>query len=93
MDIHHLKVFLSVFKNKSFSKASEQLNLTQPTVSSHIRAIEEELGCKLFDRIGRTIIPTKEAEHLYAPAAEIVENLKGIKTKIGLLTEDIKANL
>lgn len=93
MDIHHLKVFLSVFKNKSFSKASEQLNLSQPTISSHIRTIEGELDCKLFDRIGRTIIPTKEAEHLYVHAAEIAENLEEIKTKLGLLKKDIKGEL
>lgn len=84
---------MSVFKNKSFSKASEQLHLTQPTVSSHIRALEEELNCRLFDRIGRTIIPTKEAEHLYTHAAEIVENFKGIKTKVRQLAEDIKGEL
>ena len=65
MDIHHLRVFASVFHDKSFSKASKKLRLTQPTVSSHIRSLEEEYNCKLFDRLGRTIIPTKEAEVLY----------------------------
>lgn len=48
MDIHQLKVFAAVFKNRSFSKASEELHLTQPTISDHIRTLEEELDCKLF---------------------------------------------
>ncbi len=93
MDIHHLKVFLSVFKNRSFSRASEQLSLTQPTISSHIRAIEDELDCSLFDRVGRTIIPTKEAELLYSCASDIVERLEDIKITIGLLKEEIKGEL
>ncbi|MBI4689330.1 MAG: LysR family transcriptional regulator [Nitrospirae bacterium] len=93
MDIHHLKVFLSVFKNKSFSRASAEINLTQPTVSSHIKAMEDELDCRLFDRIGRTIISTKEAELLYSCASDIAERLEDIKTTIGLLKEEIKGEL
>ncbi|HBG92352.1 MAG: hypothetical protein A2X54_00080 [Nitrospirae bacterium GWF2_44_13] len=89
MDIHHLKVFTAVFKNRSFSKASEQLSLTQPTISSHIKAVEDELGCKLFDRVGRTIIPTKEAELLYSRASEIIENLEEIKSGICRIKDDI----
>ena len=53
MDIHELKVFVSVFKNKSFTKAAEEIHLSQPTISDHIKAMEEELDCKLFDRLGR----------------------------------------
>ena len=48
MDIHHLRVFASVFKNRSFSKASEELHLTQPTISNHIKALEDEFECKLL---------------------------------------------
>lgn len=79
MDIHQLKVFLAVYKNRSFSKASEELHLTQPTISDHIKSLEEELNCRLFDRLGRTIIPTREAELLYDHAIEIIERIE--KTK------------
>jgi len=48
MGIHQLKVFASVFKNKSFSRASEELHLTQPTISVHIKALEEEYNCFLY---------------------------------------------
>jgi DNA-binding transcriptional LysR family regulator len=93
IDIHHLRVFLSVFKNKSFSMASGQLYLTQPTISSHIKTIEEELDCKLFDRVGRAIIPTKEAELLYSYASEMVERFEDIKTAVGQIKEEIKGEL
>ncbi|HSW62854.1 MAG TPA: selenium metabolism-associated LysR family transcriptional regulator [Dissulfurispiraceae bacterium] len=79
MDIHHLRVFVAVFKNRSFSRASEQLNLTQPTVSDHIRSLEQDLRCRLFDRLGRSIIPTTESEVLYMHAVDIIERAEAIR--------------
>jgi len=93
MDIHQLRVFASVFKNKSFSKASEKLHLTQPTISAHIKAMEEEYNCKLFDRLGRIIIPTKEAEVLYKHAIEIIGKSDFIKEAIGKCKEEITGKI
>jgi DNA-binding transcriptional LysR family regulator len=93
MDIHQLRVFASVFKNKSFSEASKKLYLTQPTISAHIRTLEEELSCKLFDRLGRTIIPTREAEILYSRAIEIIEKADSIKDAMGQFKKEIKGKL
>jgi DNA-binding transcriptional LysR family regulator len=93
MDIHQLKIFVSVFKNRSFSRASEELYLTQPTISDHIKTLEEEFNCKLFDRLGRTIIPTKEAEVLYSHAIEIIEKADTIKDAIGQFKKDLSGEL
>ncbi len=93
MDIHHLRVFVSVFKNRSFSKASEGLYLSQPTISDHIKAMEDELDCKLFDRLGRTIIPTREAEVLYIYAMEIIEKTNNIKEVICQFKKEIAGEL
>ena len=93
MDIHHLRVFASVFKNKSFSKASEELHLTQPTISNHIKALEDEMNCKLFDRLGRTIIPTKEAEVLYTHSLELIEKVNIIQEAIGEIKKDLTGKL
>jgi len=93
MDIHHLRVFASVFKNKSFSKASEELHLSQPTVSDHIKTLEEELRCRLFDRLSREIIPTKEAFLLIGKALEVIENLEGIKDLLNESRKDMTGHL
>jgi len=93
MDIHQLKVFSKVFKKKSFSKAAEELRLSQPTVSDHVMSLEEELGCKLFDRMGRTIIPTKEAEALYGLAIEIIEKAANIKDVVRQSNKEISGEL
>lgn len=93
MDIHHLRVFVSVFRNRSFSKASVELYLSQPTISDHIKSLEEELNCRLFDRLGRTIIPTKEAEVLYGLSVEIIEKTHAIKEVLGHLKKELTGEL
>lgn len=50
IDIKELKCFVTVVENKSFSRAAKQLNLTQPTVSAHISALEQKLGVRLIVR-------------------------------------------
>ncbi len=82
MDIHQLKVFCSVYKNRSFSKASQDLLLSQPTISDHVKTLEETLDSRLFDRLGRSIEPTREANVLYPRAIEIIEKLEAIKSDI-----------
>lgn len=93
MDIHHLRVFVSVFRNRSFSKASVELYLSQPTISDHVKALEEEFNCKLFDRLGRTIIPTKEAEVLYSHAIEIIEKAHALKDIMGQVKKELTGEL
>ncbi|MEW5743848.1 MAG: selenium metabolism-associated LysR family transcriptional regulator [Nitrospirota bacterium] len=93
MDVHQLRVFVSVYKNRSFSKASEQLYLTQPTISDHIKTLEEELECRLFDRLGRTIIPTKEADVLYNHALTILERVSALKETFSRLKKEISGEL
>ncbi|WP_457677621.1 selenium metabolism-associated LysR family transcriptional regulator [Thermovibrio sp.] len=73
MDIRQLEVFTKVFENQSFSKAAQELGLSQPTVSTHIQHLEDILGKKLFDRLGRRVVPTQEAKILYKHAVEILK--------------------
>lgn len=93
MDLHQLRVFVYVFKNKSFSRASEDLHLTQPTISDHIRLLETEFDCKLFDRLGRTIVPTREAKVLYNHAVEILEKATAIKESVGQFKKKVSGEL
>lgn len=83
MDIYQLQVFSSVYRLRSFSKASEELHITQPSVSMHIKRLEEELGIRLFDRTGRKTLPTKDADILQERAEELIARLKWIKEDFG----------
>jgi DNA-binding transcriptional LysR family regulator len=73
MDLWQLKVFTSVVKEKSFSRAGENIFLSQPTVSSHIKDLEAHFGCRLIDRLGREAVPTKAGELLYEHAQKMLQ--------------------
>lgn len=72
MDIHRLEVFCKVVELKSFTKAAEGVFLSQPTVSEHIRSLEEMLGERLVDRLGREALPTQAGQILYKYARKII---------------------
>ncbi len=65
LDLWQLEIFCTVVELKSFSRAAEALFLSQPTVTSHIMALEKRLGVKLFDRTTRKVKPTPAGELLY----------------------------
>jgi DNA-binding transcriptional LysR family regulator len=72
MDLRGLEVLCHLVELRSFSKAAEAVTLSQPTVSGHIKALEEEVGVRLFDRVGRGAVPTKAGELLYGYAKRIL---------------------
>ncbi|MFI5340894.1 MAG: selenium metabolism-associated LysR family transcriptional regulator [Candidatus Methylomirabilales bacterium] len=72
MDLRALEVFCKIVELRSFSRAAEAVLLTQPTVSGHIKALETELGLRLFDRAGKTVTPTRAGEILYGYARRIL---------------------
>jgi DNA-binding transcriptional LysR family regulator len=72
MDLRRLEVFVKVAELASFSRAAEALFLTQPTVSEHVRSLEEDLGVQLLDRLGRGAVPTPAGEILLGYARRVM---------------------
>jgi DNA-binding transcriptional LysR family regulator len=72
MEMRKLEVFCRVVELKSFTRAAEAVLLSQPTVSEHIRSLEEELGQKLIDRLGREAEPTPVGSLLYKYAVKML---------------------
>lgn len=89
MELKYIEIFCAVTELKSFSRAAQALHLTQPTVSIHIKALEDEFSAKLFDRMGRTVLPTQAGEILYRYAKEIV----GMKEEARLAMEKLKGSM
>ena len=73
MDLRQLEIFVKVAELKSFSKAAEALFLTQPTVSEHIRTLEQELGVRLLDRLGRGAETTAAGRLLLSHATRMLQ--------------------
>ena len=72
MDLRRLEVFAKVAELGSFSRAAEALYLTQPTVSEHVRALEDELGVQLLDRLGRGATATRAGQLLLGYARRML---------------------
>lgn len=72
MEFRHFNTFLMVAKQLSFYKAAQSLNYAQSSVSAQILALEDELGVRLFDRLGRRILLTEAGERLMPYAEKMV---------------------
>lgn len=72
MDFKQIEAFVNVVRYKSFSKAADATFFTQPTISTHIRNLEKELGVKLLDRKSRTVEMTPQGNLFYKYAVEMI---------------------
>ncbi|MFZ3173150.1 MAG: selenium metabolism-associated LysR family transcriptional regulator [Carboxydocellales bacterium] len=89
MNFNHLKVFWAVAKNLSYSRAAEELYLSQPTVSIQLKKLEEALGLDLLEQLGKKIYLTQAGELLYpyvnrifslaTEAESAIQELKGLR--------------
>lgn len=73
MDIRRLEVFCKVVEMGSFTKAAEAVLLSQPTISEHIKTLEDMVGERLVDRLGRQALPTPAGKILYRYAKKMIQ--------------------
>jgi DNA-binding transcriptional LysR family regulator len=89
MDVRDLQVFLSVAKHLNYTRAAEEVNLSQPSVSVRMRELERDLGTRLFEQLGKKIALTEAGELLVpyagrviaamADAREAIDQLQGLE--------------
>lgn len=93
MDTQNLKAFQAVAERGSFSDAAEELHLTQPAVSKRIAILEQQLNCKLFDRIGRGIHLTQAGQTLLPNARQILRDVRDTRRLISELSGEVQGTL
>ena len=93
MDTQALTAFLAVAESGSFSTAAERLFLTQPAVSKRIAQLEQQLGTRLFDRVGRRIRLTEAGEALLPRARQVLLDLEDMSRAISNLTGTVSGTL
>lgn len=81
----HLQVFVTVAEKKNFSRAAEELHMTQPSVSQYIRTFEENIGTRLLERTNKYVRLNKAGEIVYHHAKEIL----GLYTNMQHLVDDL----
>jgi DNA-binding transcriptional LysR family regulator len=93
IDFRHLETFCRVAELKSFSKAADDLFLTQPTVSGHILSLEHSLSLRLFDRTGREVRLTKAGEVFLRYASKILSFRKDLLNALSEFSQGIRGEL
>ncbi|MEB2301167.1 LysR family transcriptional regulator [Lysinibacillus xylanilyticus] len=89
MEIRQLKTFWTLASTRSFSRTAEVLNYVPSTVTMQIKALEEELGVKLLDRLGKSVVLTDAGHQLLPYANKIlndVEEARYVSSQSGELT-------
>jgi LysR family cyn operon transcriptional activator len=75
VELSHIRYFLVAAKLQNVTKAANCLYLTQPTLSHQIKQLEDELGCDLFDRVGRTVRLTQAGELFHEYAKRVLQEV------------------
>ena len=79
MELHQLRYFCAVAETGSFSRAAEQSHVAQPSLSQQILKLEDELGARLFDRLGRTVRLTELGKTFLPRARAVLRELEAAK--------------
>ncbi|WP_270182168.1 LysR family transcriptional regulator [Alkalihalobacillus sp. CinArs1] len=88
-----LKVFVSVVENKNFSKAANDLHMTQPAVSQYIKNLEQKLGTRLLERDNRTMSLNRAGEIVYHHAKELLNVYSKMTDLIDELTNQTSGKI
>lgn len=84
MDISDLQTFRAVVEHGGVTAAAKQLHRVQSSISARLASLERELGCALFERVGRGMALTPEGRHLYQRSAGIVREIAGLRHELAL---------
>lgn len=93
MEIRELRSFCTAARLRSISRAAQELGLGQPTVTTHIKKLEEELGMVLFDRVKRPIQLTLSGQRLADIALPLVEGIDSLPTMTAMAEERGPVNI
>ncbi|WP_309399201.1 LysR family transcriptional regulator [Cerasicoccus maritimus] len=83
LDTRQLMTIVAVARTRSFTEAAKSLHLTQSAVSHAVKALENDVGHRLFEREGRRIRPTEPGEYIIREATEILARLESMRERIG----------
>lgn len=82
MDILHLSYFLEVARQKSFTKAAQNLHVSQPTISKVIKTLENEMNVTLLERTGKEVVLTDAGKAVLKRAQDVVSEFQNLTTEL-----------
>ncbi len=88
LDSRQLRAFVALARNRSFTLAAKELFLTQSAISHAIKALENDLGCRLLDRAGRRVVLTSAGERLLRHAEAILREMEMARSGVEEVTRE-----
>ncbi len=82
LDSRQLRAFVTIVRTGSFTVAARELFLSQSAVSHSLRTLEEDIGCRLLDRVGKRVTLTPAGEHLFHHAEKILQDMINARQEI-----------
>ena len=84
MELRHLRYFAALAEHLNFTRAAQQVHVTQSTLSHQIKQLELEIGCRLFDRVGKRVVMTEAGERLLPQFKHALQEIDdGLRTVKG----------
>lgn len=93
LTLQQLKLFEAVSRNGSFTRAAEELYLTQPAVSIQVKRLEEQVGLPLFEQVGKKIFPTAAGQAMYEASCDILSRIDQLRDTVDDLQGKVKGPL
>ena len=87
LDSRQLRAFSILARTGSFTETAKQLHLSQSAISHAMKALEQEIGCRLLDRLGKTVALTQAGEQLLMHAQRILLEMEAARTQLGRLSK------
>jgi DNA-binding transcriptional LysR family regulator len=81
MELRHLRYFVAVADAGNVSRAAQRLHITQPALTRQIQDLEHQLACRLFDRIGRRIILTRDGEEILERSRSLLADAEALRDR------------
>ena len=89
MELHQLRYFCAIADTRSFSRAALHCHVSQPSLSQQILKLEDELGVRLFDRLGRTVRLTNSGEAFLPRARAVLRELEAARGDVDVQKESV----
>src|SRR5580698_7546655 len=93
MELHQLRYVCAIAETSSFSRAAERCQVAQPSLSQQVLKLEEDLGTKLFDRLGRSVRLTEAGRSFLLHARAIVHQMELARSSVADMREDVAGSI
>lgn len=85
LDSRQLRAFTVLARTGSFTLTAQELHLTQSAISHAIKALETDIGCRLLDRLGKSVVLTQAGEQLLVRVERILDEMRSARAELGRL--------